>query len=164
MSILLIPKFKNTPSAEPSDWWDESEVNLWEDWDQILERQALSWQNCINKRFSNEDHTSSVWLVVFLVNSSSPELKKKIEKKSPEKPKKAKPKKPKRKKKEKSERKKKMPWDYARERAASQATSTSKSTTATSKTTTTTSKTTTTTSKASCARNSAETRTERCSP
>ena len=73
--------------------------------------------------------------------------KKKVEKKSPEEPKKAKPKKPKRKKKEKSERKKKMPWDYARERAASQATSTSKSTTATSKTTTTTSKTTTTTSK-----------------
>ena len=75
--------------------------------------------------------------------------KKKVEKKSPEEPKKAKPKKPKRKKKEKSERKKKMPWDYARERAASQATATSKPTTTTSKSTTPTSKTTTTTSKTS---------------
>ena len=81
MSILLIPNFKPSSSADPSDWWDESEINLWEDWDKISERQAISWQYCINKRFSEEDRTSSVWLMVFLVNSCSPELNKEIEKK-----------------------------------------------------------------------------------
>ena len=47
MSILLIPNFK-TPSldqthpSDPSEWWDESEMNLWEDWDKVTERQATS--------------------------------------------------------------------------------------------------------------------------
>ena len=48
MSILLIPNFK-IPSlaqihpSDPSEWWDESETNLWEDWDKVTERQATSW-------------------------------------------------------------------------------------------------------------------------
>ena len=86
MSILLIPNFKTpnlaqTHPMDPSDWWDESETNLWEDWDKITKRQATSWQYCINKRFSDKDRTSSRWLYVFLVNSCSAELNKEIEKK-----------------------------------------------------------------------------------
>ena len=87
--------------------------------------------------------------------------KKKVEKKSSEESKKTKPKrpkKPKKKKKEKSERKKKMPWDYARERAASQATTASKSTSkSTSKTT---SKTTTSRSKPTTTRKEEENKVE----
>ena len=81
MVILLIPNFKDTTSCEPSDWWDESETNLWEDWDKISEHQAISWQYCVNKRFSLEYRTSSVWLMVFLTSSCSTELHKEIEKK-----------------------------------------------------------------------------------
>ena len=43
MDILLIPNFNKTPSNDPADWWDESETNLWTDWDAIAERQALYW-------------------------------------------------------------------------------------------------------------------------
>ena len=86
MSILLIPNFK-TPnlnqaqSFDPSDWWGESETNLWVDWDKSNKRRATSWQYCINRRFSDEDRTSSCWLNVYLINSCSAELNKEIDKK-----------------------------------------------------------------------------------
>ena len=81
MSILFIPNFKapnlnQTQSSDPSDWWDELETNLWEDWDKITKRQATSWQYFINKHFSDKDRASSFGLYVFLVNSSSAELNK----------------------------------------------------------------------------------------
>ena len=86
MSILLIPNFKTpnlaqTHLVDPSDWWDELETNLWEDWDKITERKVTSWQYCINKCFFDEDRTSTHWLYVFLVNSCNAELNKEIEKK-----------------------------------------------------------------------------------
>jgi hypothetical protein len=81
MDILKVPAFVNTTSTNPQNWWDESETNMWTDWDSIDERQAVTWQWCINKFFSEEDCTSSTWLKVFLVNSCTPELRKEVDKK-----------------------------------------------------------------------------------
>ena len=81
MDILLVPKLLNSSSPDARDWWDESETNLWTDWDSISERQAISWQWCVNKFFSEEDRISSRWLKIFLVNSSTPELRKEVDKK-----------------------------------------------------------------------------------
>ena len=81
MDILQVPAFVNTKSQDPQDWWDKTETNMWTDWDSIDERQAKSWQWCINKFFAKDDRTSSKWLKVFLVNSCTPELQKEVDKK-----------------------------------------------------------------------------------
>ncbi len=56
---------------------------MWTNWDSIDESCAISWQWHINKLFSKnkDNHTSSKWLKVFLVNSCMPELQKEVDKK-----------------------------------------------------------------------------------
>ena len=81
MDILLVLNLVNPTSKDPKDWWDELETNTLTDWDFIDECHSMSWQWCINKFFSKEDHTSSRWLKVFLVNSCMPELQKDFDKK-----------------------------------------------------------------------------------
>ena len=70
-----------TLSTDPADWWDESETNIWEDWDLLSETQVRAWQYSVNKRFSDEDRVASRWLQSFVYNSSTDELRSAIEKK-----------------------------------------------------------------------------------
>ena len=63
MDICKIPEMMGkTSSTDPADWWDESETNIWEDWDLLSETQVRAWQYSVNKRFSDEDRVASRWL------------------------------------------------------------------------------------------------------
>ena len=61
----------NTSSSDPADWWNQSETNIWEDWDLLSDTQVRAWQYSVNKRFSDEDRVASRWLQSFVHNSST---------------------------------------------------------------------------------------------
>jgi len=65
----------NTSSTDPADWWNQSETNIWEDWDLLSDTQVRAWQYSVNKRFSDEDRVASRWLQSFVHNSSTDELR-----------------------------------------------------------------------------------------
>ena len=65
----------NTSSNDPADWWNQSETNIWEDWDLLSDTQVRAWQYSVNKRFSDEDRVASRWLQSFVHNSSTDELR-----------------------------------------------------------------------------------------
>eukprot|EP00956_Cyclotella_meneghiniana_P033577 scaffold97266_cov78-Cyclotella_meneghiniana.AAC.1 len=59
MDICVLPKLAgDLRSLNPVDWWDESETNLWTDWDRCTLTQIKAWQYSINKRFSAQDRTA----------------------------------------------------------------------------------------------------------
>ena len=65
----------NTSSSDQADWWNQSETNIWEDWDLLSDTQVRAWQYSVNKRFSDEDRIASRWLQSFVHNSSTDELR-----------------------------------------------------------------------------------------
>jgi hypothetical protein len=77
MGICIMPRLVESKMSDPdcSQWWDESDVNIWKDWDQVKEEAALRWQYSINKRFANEDRIASGWLQEFVYNSSTDSLR-----------------------------------------------------------------------------------------
>ena len=76
MDICLIPRLNRYNNSENcEDWWDESETNLWTDWDSLDVETIMAWQYSINKRFSREDRTGSRWLKEFVYKTSSDSLK-----------------------------------------------------------------------------------------
>jgi hypothetical protein len=82
MDICHLPQLNgNLKSANPVDWWDESEINLWTDWDRCTITQVKAWQYSINKRFSPQDQTASTWLYLFAYNSSTHALRTEVNKK-----------------------------------------------------------------------------------
>lgn len=82
MDICHIPKLDGTLSSDDCrDWWDESETNLWLDWDQCSSEQVTAWQYSVNKRFSAEDRIASRWLKEFVYNSSTDSLRSAVGKK-----------------------------------------------------------------------------------
>ena len=82
MDICVLPKLKGDLSSDnPVDWWDESEVNLWTDWDRCNITQVKAWQYSVNKRFSPQDQTASTWLYLFVYNSSTHALRTEVNKK-----------------------------------------------------------------------------------
>ena len=82
MDICTLPRLAgDTSSHDPSEWWDESQINIWKDWDSLEEGQVHAWQYSINKRFSEGDRVASRWLKSFVANSSSGALRALIDKK-----------------------------------------------------------------------------------
>ena len=76
MNICLIPKLKRYNNSDNyEEWWDESETNVWTDWDSLDMETIMAWQYSINKRFSLEDRTGSRWLKEFFYKTSSDSLK-----------------------------------------------------------------------------------------
>ena len=71
----------NLESDNPRDWWDGTEIDIWEDWDLITEGQMRRWQYSVNKYFSDEDRIASNWLQIFVYNSSTDSLKTAVSKK-----------------------------------------------------------------------------------
>lgn len=46
IDICLIPKLKRYNNSENcEEWWDESETNLWTDWDSLDVETIMAWQN-----------------------------------------------------------------------------------------------------------------------
>eukprot|EP00956_Cyclotella_meneghiniana_P005534 scaffold7111_cov22-Cyclotella_meneghiniana.AAC.1 len=82
MDICTLPKLSgDLRSTNPVDWWDESETNIWTDWDRCSITQVKAWQFSINKRFSPQDQTASIWLYLFVYNSSTHALRTEVNKK-----------------------------------------------------------------------------------
>ena len=76
MEICNLPKLEgNLESDMPEDWWDESETNVWIDFDKVDYETVLAWQYSINKRFSVENRIASRFLKEFVYNSSTDSLK-----------------------------------------------------------------------------------------
>jgi hypothetical protein len=71
----------NLNSPDPRDWWDGSEINIWEDWDKCTEAQIHRWQFGVNKFFGEGDRIASNWLQTFVYNSSTDSLKTAVAKK-----------------------------------------------------------------------------------
>jgi hypothetical protein len=71
----------NLNSPDPRDWWDGSEINIWEDWDKCTEAQIRRWQFSVNKFFGEGDRIASNWLQTFVYNSSTDSLKTAVAKK-----------------------------------------------------------------------------------
>ena len=60
MDICTLPySTRNLNSANPRDWWDGSQINLWKDLDQCDDMQVCRWQFCVNKYFCDEDCIAS---------------------------------------------------------------------------------------------------------
>jgi hypothetical protein len=71
----------NLESDNPRDWWDGTEINLWEDWDICSETQVRRWQYGVNRYFSEQDRIASNWLQQFVYNSSTDSLRSAVAKK-----------------------------------------------------------------------------------
>ena len=50
-------------------------INLFEDWTAVTFQQVKDWQADVNRQGGNENHRSSAWLLAFLWNSCTQELK-----------------------------------------------------------------------------------------
>ena len=64
------------PSA--SDLWDkygEETINLFEDWTHLTIREVKEWQADINRQGGDENRRSSAWLLAYLRNSCTQELR-----------------------------------------------------------------------------------------
>ena len=82
MDICTMPKLSgNLTSHNPADWWDDSKIVLWTDWERVDIKTVRLWQWCINKRFSDGDRTASNWLKEFVYASSTDALKAAVNKK-----------------------------------------------------------------------------------
>lgn len=77
----LLPDISISSSADPSGWWDSSEVCIWTDWEQLTEDEVRAWQYCINKWFGRGDQIGSTWLKDFVYASSTDALRTAVEKK-----------------------------------------------------------------------------------
>lgn len=76
MTICVMPHLLEVDTSKhPSTWWDNSEVCLWTDPEQVTEKEARVWQYCINKRFSEGDQVASNWLKDFVYGSSTDALR-----------------------------------------------------------------------------------------
>jgi hypothetical protein len=71
----------NVNSDDPRDWWDGTEISIWDDWDVCTEEQVRRWQYSVNKYFSDEDRVASNWLEQFVYNSSTDSLRSSVAKK-----------------------------------------------------------------------------------
>ena len=83
MGICLLAKMaEDTTSNDCRDWWDDdSEMNIFTQWDRLTEKQVRGWQFSINKKFSDGDRTASRWLRAYIYNSSTDSLRAAVKKK-----------------------------------------------------------------------------------
>ena len=71
----------NLNSTNPVDWWDSSQIVIWSKWEKTSEKEVRAWQYCINKHFSSENRSASMWLKEFVYNSSTNALRTAVTKK-----------------------------------------------------------------------------------
>ena len=82
MDICIIAKLGgDTTDPNCTEWFDDSETNLWIEYEKLNKQQVRCWQYAINRKFSKEDRTASRWLKEFIYNSSTDGLRSAVEKK-----------------------------------------------------------------------------------
>ena len=84
MAICLLPQLITSAvlaGLSCPQWWDETETNIFDEWDKLTLQQVKLWQYCVNKRFSLADRIASSWLKVFIYKSSTDSLRAAVAKK-----------------------------------------------------------------------------------
>ena len=84
MAVCLLPQLITSAvlaGLPCPQWWDETETNIFDEWDKLTLQQVKLWQYCVNKRFSLADRIASSWLKVFIYKSSTDSLRAAVAKK-----------------------------------------------------------------------------------
>ena len=68
-------KLKGVSSDNCADWWDGSSNNIFKTWDMLSFAEAKAWQESINRIFSENNQSASLWLRIFVYGSSTEYLK-----------------------------------------------------------------------------------------
>ena len=72
----MFPRLEGDLSSEDwSQWWDTSEIKLFDDWEKWNLDQVVAWQFSVNKRFLLENRIASSWLKEFMYASSADALR-----------------------------------------------------------------------------------------
>lgn len=81
--ICVVSEFIGENGSDPTRWWKHNVTDdLWTSWEAISEERALAWQYTLNKRGAKAkvDRQSDRWLMDFLENSCTLDLKSKVDK------------------------------------------------------------------------------------
>ena len=75
MEIVLVRKVEDSSASDLWDKYGEETINLFEDWTHLTIREVKEWQADINRQGGDENHRSSAWLLAYLRNSCTQELR-----------------------------------------------------------------------------------------
>jgi hypothetical protein len=75
MEIVLVRKVVDSTATVLWEKYGSETVNLFENWTHLTIQQVKEWQSDINRQGGDENRRSSAWLLAFLRNSCTQELK-----------------------------------------------------------------------------------------
>ena len=75
MEIVLVRVVADPSSTELFNKYGSETINLFEDWTAVTFQDVKTWQADVNRQGGNENRRSSAWLLAFLRNSCTQELK-----------------------------------------------------------------------------------------
>jgi hypothetical protein len=75
MEIVLVRVVLDPTATELFNKYGSETINLFEDWTAVTFQQVKDWQADVNRQGGNENRRSSAWLLAFLRNSCTQELK-----------------------------------------------------------------------------------------
>jgi hypothetical protein len=75
MEIVLVRKVIDSTAVELFNKYGDQTTNLFEAWTDVTLQQVKDWQADVNRQGGNENRRSSAWLLAFLRNSCTQELK-----------------------------------------------------------------------------------------
>jgi hypothetical protein len=75
MEIVLVRKVTNQSATALWERYGDETINLFEDWTHLTLQQVKQWQSDVNRQAGDENRRSSAWLLAFLRNSCTQDLK-----------------------------------------------------------------------------------------
>jgi hypothetical protein len=75
MEIVLVRKVEDSSASDLWDKYGEETINLFEDWTHLTIKEVKEWQADINRQGGDENRRSSAWLLAYLRNSCTQELR-----------------------------------------------------------------------------------------
>ena len=75
MEIVLVRKVSNQSATALWEKYGDETINLFEDWTHLTLQQVKQWQFDVNRQAGDENRRSSAWLLAFLRNSCTQDLK-----------------------------------------------------------------------------------------
>jgi hypothetical protein len=75
MEIVLVRKVSNPSATALWEKYGDETINLFEDWTHLTLQQVKQWQSDVNRQAGDENRRSSTWLLAFLRNSRTQDLK-----------------------------------------------------------------------------------------
>jgi hypothetical protein len=75
MEIVLVRKVSNPSATALWEKYGDETINLFEDWTHLTLQQVKQWQSDVNRQAGDENFRFSAWLLAFLCNSCTQDLK-----------------------------------------------------------------------------------------